>query len=154
MFERSVFDERGRGYDRTTLPPDVQPHIQTEAAVIDLGEIQIATVPGELYPELALTGPGGETYYQDPQDSGADFQDEPCAPVLHAGMRDTPYRIVLGLANDEVGYIVPKCQWDTSPPYAYDRDGPQYGEEVSIGPEMAPRLNRILAEQIEALGAK
>jgi hypothetical protein len=151
MFERTVFDEKGRPYDPTTITPDIEPHIQTEVTVIDLGEVQIATVPGELYPELAIEGPGGEVYYQDPQDPGADFPGEPCAPVVQAVMRDTPFRIVLGLANDEVGYIVPKCQWDRTPPYAYGRDRPQYGEGLSIGPEMAPTLNRILAEELEAL---
>jgi hypothetical protein len=27
---------------------------------------------------------------------------------------------VLGLANDEMGYIIPRSEWDQAPPYLYD----------------------------------
>ena len=112
---------------------------------------QIATVPGELYPELALLGPNGETYFQDPQDPAADFYGTPCAEPIYRFMRDTPYRIILGLANDEVGYIIPKCQWDVAEPFTYGDGEAPYGESVSPGPEMAPVLNQILAEELTAL---
>jgi hypothetical protein len=47
------------------------------------------------------------------------------------------------LANDELGCIIPKSQWDKQPPYAYGRiKVPQYGEENSPGPDVAPTIHR------------
>ena len=48
--------------------------------------------------------------------------------------------MVIGLANDEIGYIIPKRQWDEKPPYCYGRKKPQYGEINSLGPETAPLI--------------
>ncbi len=56
--------------------------------------------------------------------------------------------LLLGLANDELGYIIPKRQWDLKAPYAYGRDKPQYGEVNSCGPDVAPRLMQGLARCI------
>jgi len=51
--------------------------------------------------------------------------------------------MMVGLANDELGYIIPKSQWDKKPPYAYGRTkAPQYGEENSPGPDVAPTIHR------------
>ncbi|MFM9032616.1 MAG: hypothetical protein ACKOTF_18455 [Opitutaceae bacterium] len=47
----------------------------------------------------------------------------------------------LGLANDEVGYIIPRSEWDRMPPYLYDSAKSVYGEVNSLGPETAPRLH-------------
>jgi hypothetical protein len=44
------------------------------------------------------------------------------------------------LANDEIGYIIPKRQWDVRTPYCYGRKQAQYGEVNSVGPETAPIL--------------
>lgn len=150
FFERSVFDAEGHRRSPDFIQ-DEEAHLMTETTVVDLGAVQLATVPGELYPELGLVGPDGQTYYQDPQDPAADFQGVACAPPIQASMRDTPYKLVLGLANDEVGYIIPRCQWDRAPPYTYGDDEAPYGEGLSPGPEMAPILNAVLAEELEAL---
>jgi hypothetical protein len=50
------------------------------------------------------------------------------------------------LANDELGYIIPKSEWDSAPPWSYGRDEPQYGEKNSAGPETAPILMRALRD--------
>ncbi len=153
FIKRTLYDAEGR----VMSPGDFffeQAYARTEVTVLDVGQAQIATVPGELYPELALEGPNGETFYEDPQDPGADFQGVECAQPIYRFMRDTPYRIILGLANDEAGYIIPKCQFDIEPPFAYDRDSPQYGERVSPGPDAAPVLNQALAEELVALDAQ
>ena len=36
--------------------------------------------------------------------------------------------MLIGLANDEVGYIIPKRQWDEKPPFCYGRQKAQYGK--------------------------
>ena len=48
--------------------------------------------------------------------------------------------MLIGLANDEIGYIIPKRQWDEKPPFCYGRKKSQYGEVNSLGPETAPIL--------------
>jgi hypothetical protein len=50
------------------------------------------------------------------------------------------YRFVIGLSNDEIGYILPKSQWDVEAPYTYGREKAPYGEENSLGPDTAPFL--------------
>ena len=56
--------------------------------------------------------------------------------------------MVLGLANDEIGYIVPKRQWDVAPPFAYGRKSAQYGEVNSVGPETARMLTDALRDRV------
>jgi hypothetical protein len=153
LFERKLYDEKGRERQPSEIML-IDAYLETEASVIDLGKVQIVTVPGELYPELALEGPDGETFYQDPQDPGADFYPCGCSIPIYHYMRQTPYRIVLGLSNDELGYIIPRCQFDGQAPYAYGDDEPQYGEGFSVGPDLAPLLNTTLAGELQALAAE
>jgi hypothetical protein len=48
--------------------------------------------------------------------------------------------MLVGLANDEIGYILPKRQWDEKAPFCYGRKKAQYGESNSVGPEAGPIL--------------
>ncbi len=107
--------------------------VRTEIGYLRFGELEVAAIPGEIYPELVL----GKV--QDPPDPGADFPDAPAEPAIYAPMRG-PHRMLIGLANDELGYIIPKRQWDEKPPYCYGRKDKQYGEINSLGPETAPLL--------------
>jgi hypothetical protein len=59
--------------------------------------------------------------------------------------------LIIGLANDEVGYIIPKRQWDQKPPFAYEREKAQYGEVNSCGPEVAPILTQALADAVKSV---
>jgi hypothetical protein len=61
------------------------------------------------------------------------------------------YKFLLGLGNDEIGYILPKSQWDAEPPYTYGRDSNPYGEIVSPGPETGPIYYRAVTELLEKL---
>lgn len=112
----------------------------TETSLLTLGEVQIACIPGEIYPELVY----GKV--QNPVDAGADFPDAPIEPSIYGNMK-ARHKMLFGLANDELGYIIPKRQWDTKPPYCYGRKKDQYGEENSCGPETAP----IICEQFRRL---
>ena len=49
-------------------------------------------------------------------------------------------------ANDEIGYILPRSQWDAEAPYAYGRTESQYGEINSVGPSVAPILAEAFAK--------
>jgi hypothetical protein len=107
--------------------------IRTEVGWLQLGELSVALIPGEIYPELVLDK------VQDPPDPGADFPDAPIEPAIYKQMPG-PHRMLIGLANDEIGYIIPKRQWDEKPPFCYGRKQAQYGEINSVGPDAAPVL--------------
>jgi hypothetical protein len=81
----------------------------------------------------------------DPPDPGADFPEAAIEPAIYKQMGRW-YRMLIGLANDEVGYIIPKRQWDEKPPFCYGRKKAQYGEVNSVGPEAAPILCRAFKE--------
>lgn len=101
---------------------------------------EIATVPGEIYPELVN---GGITRYP-----GADFPEAPFEPTLREHLK-SKYQFVLGLANDELGYIIPKAEWDDQPPWLLNKPERWYGEINSAGPEIASAVMRALVALIE-----
>lgn len=110
--------------------------LRTEVALITLGEATIACVPGEIYPEIVNGGIE--------QAPGGDFQVLPVeVPPLRQLM---PGRIkfVFGLANDEVGYLIPKSEWDEKPPYLYGAAHAPYGEINSVGPDAAGCVHTAL----------
>lgn len=115
--------------------------LRTEIGWLRLGELDVAAIPGEIYPELVLD------QVQDPADPGADFPDAPIEPAIYKQLPG-PYRMIVGLANDEIGYIIPKRQWDEKPPFCYGRKKAQYGEMNSVGPETAPILCRAFKELV------
>lgn len=102
----------------------------------------MAIIPGEIYPELVLSK------VQDPADPGADFPDAPIEPGIYAQLKG-PHRMIIGLGNDEIGYIIPKRQWDEKPPYCYGRKKAQYGEINSLGPDTAPILCKAFQELVK-----
>jgi hypothetical protein len=114
---------------------------RTEIAWLRLGDLDIAAVPGEIYPELVLDK------VQTPADAGADFPDAAVEPALYKQLRG-PHRMLIGLAGDEIGYIIPKRQWDEKAPYCYGRKKAQYGEVNSLGPNTAPLLCRAFRELV------
>ncbi len=125
------------------LPYRMGANLRTELNVMTLGPAQFITIPGELYSELAIGG------IQTPQDPGADYPNAPSEPALRELMQGQ-FKFVIGLANDELGYILPKSQWDVEPPYAYGKEKPQYGEIFSVGPETASRIAQGYARLLGA----
>lgn len=119
--------------------------LKTEVAWLRLGELDVVAIPGEIYPELVLDK------VQDPPDPGADFPDAPIEPAIYKQLPG-PYRMMIGLANDEIGYIIPKRQWDEKPPFCYGRKKAQYGEINSVGPQTAPILCRAFKELVQSRG--
>lgn len=114
---------------------------ETEVCYVRLGDLHVAGIPGELYPELVY----GQ--YQDPLEPNVDFPDAPLEKPLVEILPGDKF-LMIGLANDELGYIIPKRQWDDKPPFAYGRKERQYGEVNSIGPETAPILMQALEERV------
>ena len=88
--------------------------VSTEANLLRIGPVWLAGVPGELLPKLGL--------------------------AMKADLRQAGAQVagVVGLVNDELGYILPQED------YVYPEDpfepGDHYEETMSIGPEAGPRL--------------
>jgi hypothetical protein len=113
--------------------PDGRSAVQSEISRLRLGELDIAVIPGEIYPELVL----GKV--QDPPDPNADFPEAPMEPSIYAQLT-AKHKMIVGLGNDELGYIIPKRQWDAKPPHCYGLKKAPYGEVNSLGPDTAPLL--------------
>lgn len=118
--------------------------MRSELAVINIGPISMVTIPGEIYPEL-VNGP------IDAPD-GNDFGIQPLEIPPIREMMPGKYKFIVGLANDEIGYIIPKSQWDEKAPYTYGRDNSPYGEENSLGPNTAKVIHSNLKEMLKELG--
>jgi hypothetical protein len=117
--------------------------IASEVAYIRLGDLHLAAIPGELYPELV------HGRYQEPVEPNVDMPDAPLEPPVMKSLPGSK-TMLFGLANDEVGYIIPKRQWDDVAPFAYGRTSKQYGEVNSVGPEVAPILMNALRDCVRS----
>lgn len=133
-------EQRGEPISAGKSDPDEA--LETEVAYLRLGELEVAAIPGEVYPELVY----GK--FQDPVDPGADFPDAPLETPICRILTGKKI-MILGLANDELGYILPKRQWDVSPLYRYGGTSPQYGEVNSVGPDTAVHLMEALADRVK-----
>lgn len=113
-------------------------NLRSEVALLQVGEASLAAIPGEIYPELVNGG------IETPE--GADY---PVKAVEVPAIRDLmpgKVKFILGLANDEVGYIIPKSEWDTKAPFLYGASKHPYGEVNSLGPETAPLIHHAFVE--------
>ncbi|RME04556.1 MAG: hypothetical protein D6805_02580 [Planctomycetota bacterium] len=93
------------------------PYVPADVSLIRLGNLQILTIPGELFPELG-----------------------------HAWMAKltSPHRFIIGLANNELGYIIPPKQWTFG----------AYEETMSIGIRTAPKLEKAIFSLIQQLNSQ
>lgn len=118
---------------------------KTEVSALRIGDLEILTCPGEIYPEIVDGG------VESPE--GGDFPGEPLeVPPLRPEMSGR-VRMVFNLANDEIGYIVPRTQWDVKPPFSYGRTEAPYGEENSGGSRVAAEIHSASLRVIRELAA-
>ena len=92
---------------------------------------------GEIYPEIINGGIE--------RASGGDFDIEPVEVPSLRELMPGRLKFVFGLANDELGYIIPKSEWEEKPPYLYGSKG-VYGEVNSCGPDTGRLVHAALAE--------
>lgn len=119
---------------------------KTEMNVLRVGDVLMLAVPGEIYPEIVEGGveakPGNDFGLTAP------VEVPPMRPVMEEKAR---MALVIGLANDQIGYMVPKSQWDNEAPYVYEKS--QYGEENSGGPDVAGLVHDIGLEMVREMNA-
>ncbi len=97
-------------FDTIQPPADgTAPEVRTTIYAIDLGDAQIVTTPGELFPEV-FYGVAKFKRADCPQaDTGA-----PPEPSIRDAMT-ARYRFMFGLCPDEFGYLVPRYDWRREP---------------------------------------
>jgi hypothetical protein len=93
--------------------------LTTTCAYVDLGLAQIITIPGELLPRLGFE--------------------------LKAALPG-PVRVLAGIADDELGYILPDDEFVA--PADYLNPGAQYEESMSIGPNTGSLVMAAATELI------
>jgi hypothetical protein len=117
--------------------------MRSEIAFVTIGDASIACFPGEVYPEIVNGGivrpPGG------------DFDIDPVEVPPIRDLMPGKVKFVFGLANDEIGYIIPRSEWDAEAPYLYLSSRATYGEENSCGPGTAPLLHSSMQSLIRSL---
>ena len=121
------------------IPPFVR--YLSEVAFIQLGDASIIGIPGELYPEIAIGGienPEGADYVIAPQE----------VPHLRSQLPGK-LNLMVNLANDAIGYIIPKSEWDDDPPWIYGEEEETYGEVVSLGPNTGPIIHENIVKLIK-----
>lgn len=139
IVEREVFED----------PRTMDMEIQTEMSLVELGPIQLLSVPGELLPELAVGGYDGSRINApgvpliDPNNPNPPKIDEaPQGPYIKDRMPGL-YPWLIGLGNDELGYIIPEYNFELGPmPYSSEAEGDHYEETNSLGPHMAALIDK------------
>jgi len=140
IVEREVFEN----------PRTKEMEIETEMSLVELGPIQLLTVPGELLPELAIGGYDGSRINApgvpliDPQNPNPPkIAEAPPGPYIKDRM-PAMYPWLIGLGNDELGYIIPEYNFELAPgmPYIGEAEGDHYEETNSLGPEMAGIIDK------------
>ena len=100
---------------------------KSEVAWLKIGQATLTAILGELYPEIAV---GGIENLE-----GADFAIDPIeVPPLRDALHGR-VNFMVNLANDAIGYIIPKSEWDREAPWIYGESEETYGEIVSFGEE-------------------
>ncbi|MDQ7054743.1 MAG: neutral/alkaline non-lysosomal ceramidase N-terminal domain-containing protein [candidate division KSB1 bacterium] len=99
--------------------PFVDGMVETEVGVLQIGPALAGTIPGEALPKIGL--------------------------AIKDAMR-APYKMVIGLTNDELGYLIPSADWQ---PQSYE-------ESMSLGREAGDAVRAAiiaLLQEIEAAAA-
>ncbi len=166
---QQLFDRDGELYDKTVpLGEGNEPQIRSQIFVLDVGPAELVSVPGELDAELLLATRDGTTsldkpypFTPEPYHVLNDPQHNPqCGQDGHSRCDDGPpdisrmdrskvidlardpdakYRWVIGLGQDELGYVVPEYDYKLDPqdPYFSEASpGDHYEETNSVGPNV------------------
>lgn len=159
MFLAGVFGHRStHNWDDTQpIEDDNSPELLTDMALINVGPIQMLSIPGELLPELAVGGYDGSMHnapgydFIDPNNENPpDMAAAPEGPYLKDRMTGE-YNWIIGMGNDELGYIIPEYDFKVhdGAPFILEADGDHYEETNSLGPLTASLLEAEADRLIE-----
>ncbi|MCX7959403.1 MAG: hypothetical protein N3B13_10180, partial [Deltaproteobacteria bacterium] len=129
--------------------------IMTEVMRMRIGDIDIQTIPGELFPELAVGGykepfeySFGHKIIDESNSYPPDLSKAPEGPYIREMMKGK-VKILSGLGNDFLGYILPEYDFKLSDDYPYFTSAPgdHYEETRSAGIKQV----NIMLEKIREL---
>ncbi len=132
--------------DAYKIPYSDKKALKSEISYFEIDELKILMIPCELFPELAYGGYLSED--ESAEGLSPDINPEPLTRIA-----DDDDLLIFGLANDELGYVLPPNDFmlNEDTPYldrAIDRFGRRHYEETnSMGPETA----EIIAENFRIL---
>jgi hypothetical protein len=148
MINAGIFDRPAFDYDTSELVGEGnEPTLETEVSLLQLGELSAVTVPGELLPEILIGGYDGsgvgplQTLVDADNPNPPDMAQAPAGPYLR-DLIPGEFPMLWGLANDELGYIVPAFAFELHPssPYLDEAEGDHYEETKSVGPQMEAEI--------------
>ncbi|MCP4919196.1 MAG: hypothetical protein GY913_20035 [Proteobacteria bacterium] len=156
MFKIGVLPRTLYNYDPDEdITDDNWPDVRTDMDLISLGDLTLLTIPGELFPEVALGGYDGSLtgsplydIVKDDNPNPPDLDQAPEGPYLLETI-GAPDAWIVGLANDELGYIIPEFNFELHDtiPYLDEAEGDHYEETNSLGPQTAG----LVTEQADRL---
>ena len=122
--------------------------VRSEMSLLQIGDLAICLIPGEIFPELVYGGKYGF----------ASSENENPTPLAEmAAAYGVEQLLIVGLANEELGYIVPPSDYlvHKTNPYlqkTMDYLGENHYEETnSVGPECAAEVAAGFQRLLEAL---
>ncbi len=123
-----------------------RPWIETEISILDIGPARLLGMPAEVFPELAIGGYEGQYSFGRPivapEGPARDLKAAPKGPYLRDLIK-APVPMIVGLANDELGYLVPAYDFKIRASRTMLPRYPGHYEETnSIGPS----ATKIIAE--------
>lgn len=148
MFLMGTLSHRSTyGWDPSAaIGPDNRPEVLSEVGLVSVGPLSILCLPGEPLPELAVGGydgsltPSNQTLVDPNNENPPDLAASPAPPYL-LDLVEAEQSWVLGLASDQIGYVIPEAHFEVgSVPYLIEADGDHYEETNSLGEETAPRI--------------
>jgi hypothetical protein len=153
MFLSGVLDRETFDWDPTEIITETNvPKLRTEIARIQIGPLHMLSIPGELFPELAFGGFDGskigsesDTLISESNPLPPQLDQAPTGPFW-AELLDSEHNWIVGLGNDEIGYIIPEYDFVINPisPYIDQADGDHYEETNSLGPATAGLLDEAV----------
>lgn len=121
-----------------------EPWVESEVSLLDVGPARLLGLPGEAFPELVVGGYDGKYTFGRPlitpeNPNPPDVSQAPKGPYLRDLVK-APAPMVVGLANDELGYMIPGYDFKLSPHrWMLPRlPGHHYEETNSIGKSVTP----------------
>ena len=132
--------------DAYKIPYSDKKALKSEISYFEIDELKILMIPCELFPELAYGGYLSED--ESAEGLSLDINPEPLIEIA-----DDDDLLIFGLANDELGYVLPPNDFmlNDDTPYldkAIDRFGRRHYEETN---SMGPGTAEIIAENFRIL---
>ncbi|MCL2512685.1 MAG: neutral/alkaline non-lysosomal ceramidase N-terminal domain-containing protein [Oscillospiraceae bacterium] len=125
--------------------------LKTEMNYFEIDSLKMLMLPGEIFPEFVYGG------YLGAEECSSGLSPEEANPKPLIEIAGDPDLLIFGLANDEVGYMVPPNDFLLSEESPFiergiDRLGRRHYEETnSLGIKTGPKVAEVFAEMMEAV---